>query len=327
MIRKEAELRVAIEAVRAAAKVCVSVQGALVSADTLSKKDKSPVTVADFASQALVCRVIAAGSAVKSVVGEESAGELRDPTAAELRAKVVEHVRRVGGSDLSEEDVLALIDLGGVEPSETSGTYWTLDPIDGTKGFLRGEQYAIALALVEDGVVTLAALGCPNLPGPDGTPGVLMVAARGEGARQMALSGDDVVGTQIRVAPVSEPSRGRVVESVESGHSDQDRSAGIVAALGLTEAPLRMDSQAKYASVARGDASIYLRLPTRADYQEKIWDHAAGFLVVTEAGGTVTDVDGKPLDFGRGRTLAANRGVVATGGTIHPSVLAAVRAS
>ncbi|MBC7174569.1 MAG: 3'(2'),5'-bisphosphate nucleotidase, partial [Polyangiaceae bacterium] len=104
-------------------------------------------------------------------------------------------------------------------------------------------------------------------------------------------------------------------------------SAGIVQALGLSEAPLRMDSQAKYAAVARGDASIYLRLPTRADYREKIWDHGAGYLVVTEAGGTVTDVDGKPLDFGRGRTLEANRGVIATAGPIHDAVLAAVAAS
>ncbi len=327
MIHPESELRVAIEAVRAAARVCISVQGALVSADTLSKKDKSPVTVADFASQALVCRAIAAGSAVKSVVGEESAGELRGQDAAALRAKVVEHVRGVAGAALSAEDVLDLIDLGGAEPARTSGAYWTLDPIDGTKGFLRGEQYAIALALIEDGVVTLAALGCPNLPGPGGSSGTLMVAARGEGARQMALDGTDMIGAPVRVASLSDPSRGRVVESVESGHSDQDRSAQIVRALGLSEPPLRMDSQAKYAAVARGDASIYLRLPTRADYQEKVWDHAAGFLVVTEAGGQVTDVDGKPLDFGRGRTLAANRGVVATAGSIHEAVLAAVSAS
>ncbi|MBC7174591.1 MAG: 3'(2'),5'-bisphosphate nucleotidase, partial [Polyangiaceae bacterium] len=223
MIRPESELRVAIEAVRAAAKVCISVQGALVSADTLSKKDKSPVTVADFASQALVCQVIARASAVKSVVGEESAGELRGEDAKELRGKVVEHVRAIAGGELSEEDVLGLIDLGGAEPSRTSGTYWTLDPIDGTKGFLRGEQYAIALALIENGVVTLAALGCPNLPGPSGASGTLMIAARGQGAREMALDSADVEGSPVRVAAITDPSQGRVVESVESGHSDQDR--------------------------------------------------------------------------------------------------------
>jgi 3'(2'), 5'-bisphosphate nucleotidase len=88
-----------------------------------------------------------------------------------------------------------------------------------------------------------------------------------------------------------------------------------------------MDSQAKYAAVARGDAHVYLRLPTRADYQEKIWDHAAGFLVVEEAGGRVSDITGKPLDFSLGATLASNRGVVATSGGIHNEVIKAIRGS
>jgi 3'(2'), 5'-bisphosphate nucleotidase len=331
MIDPEAELRVAVAAVRAAAKVCRRVQGALVGADTLAKKDKSPVTVADFASQALVCAALARGSSVKAVVGEESAAELRTEAARELRAKVVEHVRGASGEALDEEDVLGFIDLGGVDPSRTDGRYWTLDPIDGTKGFLRGEQYAVALALIEHGVVTLAVLASPNLPGPGGAPGTLMTAVRGRGVRAMGLddatSTHEAVGAPVHVAKIGDASKARVVESVESGHSDQGRSAEIVRRLGISEAPLRMDSQAKYAAVARGDASIYLRLPTRADYREKIWDHAAGYLVVTEAGGRVTDVDGEPLDFGRGRTLDANRGVIATCGPIHEAVLAAVAVS
>jgi 3'(2'), 5'-bisphosphate nucleotidase len=85
-----------------------------------------------------------------------------------------------------------------------------------------------------------------------------------------------------------------------------------------------MDSQCKYAAVAQGDASVYLRLPTSSDYTEKIWDHAAGCLVVTEAGGCVSDVAGRPLDFSRGRTLSANRGVVATNGRLQSAVLDAV---
>ncbi len=78
-----------------------------------------------------------------------------------------------------------------------------------------------------------------------------------------------------------------------------------------------MDSQAKYAVVARGEADIYMRLPTRADYEEKIWDHAAGVLILLEAGGAVSDIDGVDLDFTRGRTLSANRGILATNGRLH----------
>jgi 3'(2'), 5'-bisphosphate nucleotidase len=86
-----------------------------------------------------------------------------------------------------------------------------------------------------------------------------------------------------------------------------------------------MDSQAKYGSIARGAGDIYLRLPTSKTYQEKIWDHAAGDLIVREAGGQVTDTKGQRLDFGVGRTLATNSGVVAAPAAIHAQVLAAVQ--
>ncbi len=87
-----------------------------------------------------------------------------------------------------------------------------------------------------------------------------------------------------------------------------------------------MDSQVKYAAVARGDAQIYLRLPI-AGYIENIWDHAAGAIIVEQAGGRVTDMDGRTLDFSCGRKLERNRGIIATRGTDHAAVLAALRES
>ncbi len=321
----DAELLLARGAVRDAARVTRSVQANLVNASTLEKKDKSPVTVADFASQAVVCARLAQGnSSVAALVGEEDAADLRGDDASVRRAQVLEHVQRVLGTDTSEEETLAYIDLGAHVPAE-GGTYWTLDPIDGTKGFLRAEQYAIALGLIREGEVVVGALGCPRLPVNDGSgeEGVLMTAVRGQGAFVEPLFREGE-RRPIRVSDVTSAEAARFCESVESGHSDQSQSAQIAAALGITTPALRMDSQAKYAGVARGDASIYLRLPTRKDYQEKIWDHAAGVLVVQEAGGRVTDVRGEAIDFGRGATLAGNQGVIATNGPIHDAVLAAV---
>ncbi len=300
----------AVEAVRRASVVCRAVQAKLVDSSTLEKKDKSPVTVADFASQAVVCAILAEHFGGDSVVGEEDSQELRDEANSALRSEVVAQVRTILGDGVGEDDVLRWIDRGGGDAR--GGRYWTLDPIDGTKGFLRGQHYAVALALIEDGEVIFGVLGCPNLE-RDGSPGSLFVASRSRGSRLLDLWDEgDREGRSIEVAKLTSASEARFCESVESGHSDQSESAQIAARLGITLEPYRIDSQCKYACVARDDASIYLRLPTRADYREKIWDHAAGKLVVECAGGRVTDVEGRELDFTHGRTLDQNRGIIAT---------------
>ena len=320
----ETERGVAIDAVVKACHLCRQVQAALVSADTLAKKDRSPVTVADFGAQALVSADLAVAFPNDPLVGEEDAAQLRDPANATLKDQVVRHVQ-TAQPEAGAEQILAAIDRG-TYGGGAKGRHWTLDPIDGTKGFLRGEQYAVALALIEDGQPVAGVLGCPNLPldfdQPDGPAGCLFVAVRGQGAVMRPIDGSDERG--IAVSSVTDPAEAAFCESVESGHSAHGDSAKVADILGVQAAPVRIDSQCKYAAVARGDAAIYLRLPTRADYEEKIWDHAAGWMVVTEAGGRVSDVYGRPLDFSLGRTLKNNKGVVATNGRLHDRVIEAV---
>jgi 3'(2'), 5'-bisphosphate nucleotidase len=88
-----------------------------------------------------------------------------------------------------------------------------------------------------------------------------------------------------------------------------------------------MDSQAKYAVLAAGAGDLLLRLlsPKQPNYREKIWDQAAGSLVVEEAGGRISDLDGHPLDFTTGRSLSHNRGVVASNGYLHEVALHALQ--
>jgi 3'(2'), 5'-bisphosphate nucleotidase len=319
---RKGELDVALHAVRAASRTCRAVQQRMVRPETLQKRDKSPVTVADFASQAIVCALLEAVLPQDPVVGEESAKALRESAQAVLSAAVVERVREELARDVGPETVLAWIDRGNAEAR--GPRYWTLDPIDGTKGFLRGEQFAVALALIEGGEVVLGVLGCPSLPEGGGV-GALFAALRGETATVRSLWDEQAMSRSISVGDIAQASDARFCESVESDHSDQSESARVAELLGIRREPYRIDSQCKYAAVARDDASIYLRLPTRADYREKIWDHAAGKLIVEAAGGRVSDVEGRALDFTHGRTLDANRGVVATAGAIHDEVLAAVR--
>ncbi len=321
MSRKyEWEREVAVQAVREAARLCRAVAAA-VSPEVLAKKDRSPVTVADFGSQALIARTLAGAFPDDPLIAEEDATELRQPENAPIFDQVLRHVRAVIGPGDSgilpdADEVCRWIDRGGAsEPRDRS---WTLDPIDGTKGFLRGEQYAIALALLTEGQLAVGALACPGLD-------TVFYAVRGEGAFAVPLEakaeGEAGPPVRVQVSDRADPAAARFCESVESGHSAHGEAASIADRLGLTAPPLRMDSQAKYAVVARGEADIYLRLPTRADYREKIWDHAAGALIIAEAGGTVTDIHGRPLEFHHGRELAANRGVIVTNGRLHDRVL------
>ncbi len=312
--RSATELEVATTALREAARLCQAVQQSL-DYGVIEKEDRSPVTVADFGSQALICCVLREVFPRDVIVAEEDAAALNGTMQKAIAAEVTRRVLLQRPSH-SPADVLRWINYGNGQPGR--GRFWTLDPIDGTKGFLRGRQYAIALALVEDGCVRVGALACPNLDG-----GLLLTAASSQGARCQTLRGD-VAPKAIQVSTAHEASKARFCESVESGHSSHTEARRLAKYLGISSKSMRLDSQAKYAVVARGHADIYLRLPTRRDYQERIWDHAAGALILAEAGGRVTDIHGHALDFSSGRTLARNKGVVATNGHLHAQVVEAI---
>ena len=305
-----------LDAVRKAARLCQQVQADSIDS-SMEKADRSPVTVADFGAQALICRALGDAFPADVVVAEEDSEALRENS--DLLKQVVDYVNRFSERQpVQAETVCDWIDRGRGEVGER---FWALDPIDGTKGFLRKDQYAIALALVVGGEVKLGVLGCPNLPqsldDPGAERGWLFVAVRGEGAHTHPLDGEGSEPIHVREKP------NRFAESLESVHSDQNAQVEIARRLQITDPPIRMDSQAKYGLVARGDASVYLRLshPAHPDYRECIWDHAAGMLIVEEAGGTVTDAQGRKLDFLQGRRMTANRGIVATNGTLHQRVL------
>ena len=317
------KVQTTIDAVIKAMQLCEQVQVEMVPTDAIQKTDRSPVTVADFGSQALICKAIGDAFSDDVIVAEESAQALKEN--ASLLERVTGYVNRFcKETPHSAETVCEWIDRGS---GEVGPNFWTLDPIDGTKGFLRRDQYAIALAYIVNGTVQLGVLGCPNLPyqlnDEDAERGCLFVAIRGEGTRLYTKTGDFI--EQVHVSEAAH----RFAESFESTHGDSEAHGSIANALGITESPVRMDSQVKYGIVSRGEASLYIRLPNPAypDYRECIWDHAAGLIVVEEAGGTVTDANGIPLNFLTGKRMHENRGVVATNGKLHQHVLKALAKS
>lgn len=316
----------ALETVRQAARLVKMIQTEMVS-PALTKDDHSPVTVADFAAQALVGSLLEARFPDDLLVAEECSTTLHEPAYSGTLEQIQWHLSRIKPTATSE-NICRWIDRGTAAPARR---FWVLDPIDGTKGFLRGDQYAIALALVENGSVQLGVLGCPNLLGasqPDfNSSGSLVIAARGQGSWVTALDGDGAY-QKLSVSPCAAASDARILRSFEAGHTNSDQITRLAQTLGTQVPPLLFDSQAKYALLAAGAGEILLRIPPsrQIPYHEKIWDQAAGSLVVEEAGGQVTDLDGKPLDFTRGRSLTTNRGILASNGYLHSAALQAVKA-
>ena len=318
-------IQFAIDAVRQASLLIRHIQVELAPQAAI-KADRSPVTVADFSAQALVGRLLAQRLPGESLVGEESSGMLTDPANCGITEQTLRYVSKVVPGAATDQ-VLEWIDRGNAEPGDT---FWTLDPLDGTLGFLRGDQYAVALGFIQGGVVQIGVLGCPNLRDAsieDRTgPGTLIVAQRNRGTWATTLEGNRKY-RRLSVSTTDDGVKARLVRSVEKAHTNASQVDLLAEALGTSQPPVLMDSQAKYALLAAGAGDIVLRLLSKdkPTYKEKIWDQAAGSLVVEEAGGKITDLDGKPLDFRHGRTLAQNRGVVASNGYLHDTILQAVK--
>ena len=316
----------AINTVRIAACLAGDIQGEMVS-EALTKNDRSPVTVADFAAQAVVGYFLEKEFPGALLVGEEQADVLRAPQERETLKRITEFVGRVI-PDVNPDEVCDFIDRGVSDPGDK---YWTLDPVDGTKGFLRGAQYACALAYIEEGKVQLGVLGCPNMS-PEllediGGEGSLLYAMRGQGSWITSLRNEDNQYSKLTTSSRSNPEDARLVGSFVSAHTNVSQVDLFQQALGGKADPVRIDSQVKYALLAAGQGDVYLRFlsPDMPDYKEKIWDQAAGSVIVEEAGGRVTDIDGKPLDFSQGRTLKENRGICATNSHLHELAISALR--
>ena len=313
----ELEKKVAFKAVITAAKLSVMVQHQI-NKDILNKTDRSPVTIADFCSQALICNDLHEAFPDDPIIAEEDSLSLQKPENKFLSDKTLHYINHFH-PHVCREDLYNWINFGGY--SDYSKRFWTLDPIDGTKGFLRGEQYAISLALIINGEIKVGALACPNLKSSTGdSSGTIFLAAKNEGVFEFSLNHTETK-IPVSVSQLRDPKQARFCESVESAHSSFSDTETIAALLGITKSPVRLDSQAKYAAVARGEADIYFRLPTKKGYREKIWDHAGGCLIVSEAGGKVTDISGNPLDFTQGAELTKNKGVIVSNGHLHNSII------
>lgn len=312
------EAAFAIEHVRNAALLAKQIQQEARSA-AFTKEDKSPVTLADFTVQALIASALQEEFPKDVLVGEEESAELCTPEGQETLKKICAYVEKaLPGKKLSAKKVCALIDHG---KGDATKRFWTIDPIDGTKGFVRGDQFAVALALIDKKEVKVGVLGCPRL----GSGGSLIISVRGEGAWQQPLDNKKAEWKRLKVSGRKKIEEAVLLRSYEKANASISEVSQLISQFGIKKGPVQMDSLAKYAVLAAGDADLMMRFPTERHPYEYIWDQAAGQIAIEEAGGRVTDLNGKALDYSQGRKLLANRGVLLSNGHLHAQILSAIK--
>ncbi|KAJ6161299.1 3'(2')5'-bisphosphate nucleotidase [Penicillium chermesinum] len=317
----------------------------VVDKGSLDKSDSSPVTIADFAAQASIIAAIHHTFPDDDIVGEEDSSALRTNPALlertwELATSV--HLDDPASEALlytptSREELLDLIDLGATGECRPGKRAWTLDPVDGTATYMRGQQYVVCLSLVEDGGQKVGVLGCPNLDLSSGRVaeelvdsegyGQLLTTVKSEGAWIAPLgSGALLEGRALdRVEQIEEGSEVKLVDTREASSQNLEAHERIAGGFGVPMAE-SCGSMMRYVAIAvRGGCNAFIKVPRKDHYRSKIWDHLGGMLLVSELGCLVTDLDGRPVDCGLGRTLADCHGMVVAPASIHGRILEAVK--
>ena len=217
--------------------------------DVTRKNDDSPLTAADIASHKLLCAGL----------------EKLDP-----RLPV-----------LSEENA----DRIGVEERLGWQRYWLVDPLDGTKEFLkRNGEFTINIALVENGSPVLGIVHVP-------VSGMSYIGLAGYGAQ--SRDGNGATKALETAGPVSSRPV-RIVGSRSHAGGELEDFAG---RLGEHEFHA-VGSALKFCLVASGEADVYPRLKPTCE-----WDTAAGQAVLEAAGGAVVKLDGTPLRYNQRESL------------------------
>ncbi|RDA83138.1 hypothetical protein CP532_2733 [Ophiocordyceps camponoti-leonardi (nom. inval.)] len=287
------------------------------------KTDLSPVTVADFAIQALLIATFKHAFPDDNFVGEESAASLRRNEV--LLDRVWGLLQRLKPQQpcqlpATKQHMCDLIDDAGAA-SPRRGRTWVFDPIDGTKTYVRRELYAINIGLLVDGVQTVGAVGCPNLSinakGPVrnadvASDGCIVYAVKGHGAYVRPLQ-DGPGSWRIPHLSRADDENIRFVTSfglVDSGLDDVHETVAERLGASFPGCDL-VPWVLRWAVLAMGFGNTTVWVYKRRDRFAKVWDHAGAMLLFEETGGKITDIYGNPMDLTVGRQLSKNFGFVA----------------
>ena len=222
-----------------------------------------------------------AGEKILEIYNTEFSVQEKDDKSPLTAADMASHKTIVAGLQSLSPDIPVLSEESAKIPyQERAGwhTYWLIDPLDGTKEFIkRNGEFTVNIALIHDGVPVLGVVHVP-------VTGVCYAACEGKGAIKATPGEGDKA---IRVRALSDGP----VAVVGSRSHQGDSLKAYLAKLGDHEI-VSMGSSLKICLVAEGKADIYPRLGPTSE-----WDTAAAQAVVEQAGGSVVTLDGKPMKY------------------------------
>lgn len=349
------ELDVATSAIRVAAKISQNIIKHK-KKGVIHKDDLTPVTIADFAIQALLCATVKTHFPHDHVVGEENASQLRSDllllehvydqllwVAGHGEGPEAEAARKAFPEDCrvptSREHMCDLIDECGLSSPVTEGRTWIFDPIDGTKTYVQGEQYAINVALLVDGQQAMGAVGCPNMSMKPAVPfkdchvdetGTIAFAIKGHGAFVQPMDG---TSAPVKLIPLAQSLSLHDIRFVTCTTVDS-ALAGVnedvarrINPDGMPDYPAcdLLPWVLRWVSLARGLGNTTTWVYKGRDRVGKVWDHAGAMLLFEETGGRITDVFGRPINLVTGRKMLDNFGFVAAPAQLHGEVLEVVQ--
>lgn len=229
-----------------------------------------------------------AGQAIMAIYARDFTSETKADASPLTEADLASHRILVDGLQQMTPDIPVLSEESADIPWETRQTwerYWLIDPLDGTKEFIkRNGEFTVNIALIENNQPVLGVVFAPAL-------GRLFSAASGLGAwhQQVLLDSADPQLSAASSIAVHARSEGEVWRVVGSRSHAGEGMAEWLAELGEHEL-VSMGSSLKLCLVADGTAHVYPRLGPTCE-----WDTAAAHAVVLEAGGQVLNAENQPL--------------------------------
>ncbi|TFF94789.1 MAG: hypothetical protein EU543_00390 [Promethearchaeota archaeon] len=263
------------------------------------KLDETPVSIADLAAQIYIIWQIKTHFPFDQIIAEEANVELLDESAIELIEKTFSLLNIKDITDLRE----ILLYRGN-----NSDRQWTVDPIDGTKGYQTGGYYAIGIGMMVKSIPKVAMIAIPPL---DHHKSMIFKAIQNEGAWS---SPDRKTFKEIKVGSQNKLSKSKICHSL---HFDLPLTEKFMKEAGIQDS-VAMDSMIKFCEVAKGNCDIYFRPTSRGI---NAWDIVPGDLLVREAGGIVTDFKGNLLRYDGNKLKLTTPGFIATNKYLHPKIL------